>query len=132
MERILNIIPYTEDNYNKVKNIKPDELDNAGFWYLHGELENILHYDKGIITNCKTLELLKQCIIPDNEPFQKLFLNDIIKCKIDGIEEDCTGFFWTIDVNEGYWIQRGLVVLDSDTEHYKDAKKKYETKRMFL
>ena len=132
MEKILKIIPCVDDYKEKLKSINPEELDNAGLWYLHGELESLLHFDKGVITNCKSLGLLKECEIEGEEPFQKLHLNDIVKCKVDGIEGDCTGFFWTIDRDEDYWCQRGLVVLDSDTEWYNDATKKYEEKRKML
>ena len=64
-------------------------------------------------------------------------LNGIYPIKIEDIEEPCIGYFWTTkerfvtweDVGYSIWKQRGLVVLESDTESNENARIAYEEKR---
>lgn len=128
MDKVLHVIP---DNYNdftwqeKIKAIPVEERDNAGLWYLHGELERKFNYDKATITNCKTLGLSKPYEYGDNQFINKLYLNGTINCEVEGADEPCIGFFYTIqETDETHWIQKGLVCLKNDTNacHYAEKK----------
>lgn len=133
MEKVLHIIAMGDPDWDNKESLVPEEeKDNAGFWYFHGKLEEMFHYDKGLITNCKTLGISKPYKEINGTTFPQMYLNDIVRCEIDGVEDKCTGFFWVIDRDNGNWIQRGLVVLDNDKEAYNDAMTKYNEKRFIL
>ena len=133
--------------------IPKDERDNNSWWYLHGELENIVHYDKATVTNCKSggfgqLTINYKTIIGDDvkdireeKPFiYKMCFNGIVDVEIEGIDKLCKGYFWTTNHRYVYWKgksyrlwdQRGLVVLSTDFESNEYAMKKYIEKTSHL
>lgn len=134
MNKTLHIIPDlyyagSEDYTKKIENVPMEERDNAGFWYLHGKLEELLGFDKAIISNCKTLGISKPFKYGDNLTTNKLYLNGIYPCEVEGIEEPCVGYFWATDEVDGYrWMQRGLVCLKSDETACQYAEKKMNEK----
>ena len=42
---------YKPENSRSFEEIPPDEREYAGFWYLHGDLEDLVGYDKATVTN---------------------------------------------------------------------------------
>jgi len=88
----------------------------SSFWYLHGNLVDIVGYDKAVMLNAGKLGMLSEsnesCIV------------GIISVFIYNIIEPCIGYFWedtryysSIHSN----IQRGYVCLLSDREGRKWA-----------
>jgi len=95
-------------------------------WYLHGVLEDRLGYD---IANC--YEISDECPCVDENingyVLKALRIEGIYPVKVYGIDEECIGYFWLQKMGNDI-IQRGLVVLASDEEGWKDAEKKYKEK----
>ena len=136
--KVLHIIPDVhyigKTNYaDMIDNLPEDERDNAGFWYLHGELENKIGFDKAVISNCKTLGINKPYKYGEELTINKLYLKGIYHCEVEGIKEPCVGYFWTTDeVNEHSWTQRGLVCLKSDKKACEYAENKMNEKAYVL
>jgi hypothetical protein len=148
---VLEILPdyrYREDpGILQYEDINRDERDNNSWWYLHGELEDIVCFDKGTMVNCKTLGYSKPTVdwisiyngvveeVRSNNPRWCAHINGIIKVKCIGIDEPCLGIFWTTrdrDVEwkgKMYpcWSQRGLVCLASDIEGLQYAAAHYNS-----
>ena len=58
------------DNTRNYEDIPVNERDNNPWWYLHGKLESLVHYDKGTVTNCQSGGFGKEsinysCVIGD-------------------------------------------------------------------
>lgn len=129
-----------------------DELDHNNWWYLHGKLEEIVGYDKAVATNCKSagysiptihwreMHGNKVISVFDPQIIHAMHINAIIPVEVEGIDEQCIGFFWTTyehdvywnDVKYPQWEQRGLVCLMSDKEACKYAFKKFDEKSEIL
>ena len=130
---LLHIIPYIPEYEDKIREINKDELDNAGFWYLHGSLEEMFKYDKAVMTNCKTLGLLKQFVYDEKEkPIGKLYYNGEIECEVEGCDKPCIAFLYTINESGNHWTQKGLVCLKEDKRDCDYARKKMIEKRIIL
>lgn len=121
-------------SYKKL--IPKDELDYNSWWYLHGELESIVGYDKAYTINCKSAGYSKETVnyscICGNTVKElssdgrltrwEMHVNGIIPVQVKGVDEPCVGYFWTIEhsdifyegISYPYWDQRGLVCLESD------------------
>ncbi len=159
----LKLLPYYHENYDSIAK-EAEETGNYvynNWWYLHGKLEDILHYDKASIINAKECpEFIK--MVPEAEKLGGdgtiwtgrvksfkfipwLYLNDIVECEVLGIEEPCVGYFWTTDelamtitsesgecFDDHHWFQRGLICLKSDIESCEYALKKFTEKETFL
>ena len=126
-------------------------LDYSG-WYLDGKLEKLLGYDKAVITgglaksdirmtpDWRAIEGSEITELNSERLLEGIHLNGVYLVKVEGIEEPCTGYFWTTQerfvtwagIGYSVWIQRGLVVLDSDQERKERAEKAYEEKRDVL
>ena len=114
--KTIEMIP-CNGKYNKELDSVPlEETDNAGYWYLHGQLAGITGHDKAVMTNCNTLGLLRETnqTYSNGKPCRKLHLNGVFDCRVMGVDEPCRGYFYTIDEGEKKWTQRGLVCLQSD------------------
>lgn len=85
---------YAEGNYNN-------------WWYLDGKLEELVGYDKASFYDTPGIFDEKGCSWIEGE----------CKVEVKGINESCVGCFWI----SGY-RQRGLVVLESDTEALRNAR----------
>lgn len=130
---LLHIIPCIPEYENRIKEIDKEELDNAGFWYLHGSLVDIFHFDKAVMTNCKTLGLKKTCTYDnDKEPISKLHYNGEIECEVEGCDIPCIAFLYTREYDDQYWIQRGLVCAKDDIDACNYARKKMNEKSTLL
>lgn len=106
----------------------------SSWWYLHGDLESIVGYDKGVFCNLEEFPLLiKNCYFNGNkEYFDVVCLKDgIYDVEVIGIKEPCIGYFW---ISNHYDIPecRGLVCLKSDKEGCEYAFKKYNEKSIIL
>lgn len=160
----LKLLPYYHNDYDKIA--KEAERSNNfaynNWWYLHGDLENRLHYDKASMINAKEYpEFIR--MIPEfdklgsNGEFWRgnvqsfnfvpnLYINGIVECEVIGIDEPCVGYFWTADelplkmtclttgeiFEDIHWHQRGLVCLKSDIESCDYALKKYIEKSQII
>lgn len=137
----------------KYENVLPEDRDNNSWWYLHGQLTDLVHYDKGTVINTREYGCAKETIgwkeldgdqvksLHTLEPYYEMYLNAAdIPVEIEGIEEPCIGFFWTTEEHSiwykgkeyPYWKQRGLVCLVSDLESIEYARNKYERKESRL
>lgn len=110
------------------------ERDNNSWWYLHGELEKLVGFDKATVTNCKSGGFAKETInwanIDGNEvtsvisedPCYQMYFNGEVNVEIEGISRPCVGFFYTSSEQPVYykgkeylfWEQRGLVCFSDD------------------
>lgn len=109
------------------------EWDNNSWWYIHGELENKVHFDKATVINATaandTVETLRwfeingdRCARYEDIPYREMYINGIRECNVIGVHGDCLGFFWTTDERTisydkgtfSVWNQRGLVVEKND------------------
>lgn len=155
----LKLLPYYHKNYDSIYK-EAENTDNVAYnnrWYLHGELEYRLGYDRASIINARECpEYIK--LVPEVDRLKgyeniwtgkvdsfklipHLYAKGIIECEVIGIEEPCIGYFWTtnelpmmITSKDGmkyegtYWFQRGLICLKSDIEGCEYAFKKYNEK----
>lgn len=133
--------------------IPEDERDNNSWWYLHGKLEGIVHYDKATVTNCKSGGFAKSTInwteihgnkvisiINEKPTIYRMYYNGVVDVEIEGIEKPCIGFFYTANERQveykgklyDKWDQRGLVCLAEDEEGCKHAKEKMIKRSSFL
>lgn len=160
----LKLLPYYHEDYSKIEKeaINTNNFIYNNWWYLHGDLEDMLHYDKASAINAKECpELVK--MVPyasklgfGDDEFWKgtvdkinlvphLYINGIIECEVIGVKEECVGYFWiaeelplkifskTGEIFTGtHWQQRGLVCLKSDTEGREYALRKYKEKAIML
>lgn len=132
-QNILNIIPDNNQYSDDIDKVPSEERDNAHFWYLHGELEEIVGFDKGVITNCKTLGISKPFKYNEDEGWtNKLYLKGVVECQVKGINEPCVGYFYVTDDLGDYWMQRGLVCLKSDKKGRLYAELKMKEKSIIL
>lgn len=119
------------------------------WWYLHGKLMEMVGYDKAVIVgglsksdirltpDWVSIDGSKITGLASEKLLEGVHLNGIYPIKIEDIEEPCIGYFWTTkerfvtweDVGYSIWKQRGLVVLESDTESNENARIAYEEKR---
>lgn len=154
LEMIVDAEPWVAiKSKTKYEDIQKDERDNNSWWYLHGELEEFVGYDKATTTNCKSAGYSRETvnwssirgtkveeICEDGLTRWEMYANGIIPVKIEGIEKPCVGYFWT--ANEcsifykgkkyPHWNQRGLVVFKDDAEANAYALKKYMEKSDFI
>ena len=154
MEKILKIISFKDNDYDKIIEEAGDEnLDHSSGWYLHGMLEDLCHYDLATIYNMSDfpedikITLRYKTMINDKTDVEKLdyfgksYLHGIQPVEVYGVQEECVGYFWISDERECIasilsgnsgdhrkfmnWYQRGLVCLKSDKEAIEYAKQKY-------
>lgn len=136
----------------KLEDIPAEERDWNSWWYLHGELEKIVGYDKATTINCKSAGYSRETInageihgsdvinLSPNLPCTMMYINGIVPVEIEGISEPCVGYFWTTNNRKiswqgkeyDFWDQRGLVCLKSDQKGCKYAEKKYKEKSKIL
>ena len=139
-------------NSRDYDSIPAEERDWNSWWYLHGELECLVGYDKATATNCKSAGYTKPTVpweeihgsavtkITDQKPWWAMCVDGIIPVEVEGISEPCVGFFWTAEYRKirwqddvyDKWEQRGLVCLKSDRTGCKYAFKKYKERSEIL
>lgn len=156
----LQVLPDTCHNlklYNKIEELRKNgkcidytkqnedlEWDNNPWWYLHGALEDKVHYDKAVVLNAtavgdtretvRWLEIREgRCIWYKDIPHRQMHINGIRRCNVIGVYSDCLGFFWTneersIPYDKGsfdMWKQQGLIVQKNDKWAVLDAYHKF-------
>jgi len=155
-KKILKLISTVDDDYNKIitkQLVDVGALDQNNWWYLHGKLEDIFHYDKATVYNLNSFPKYRKKTVnwkfisgnttnvENIEYHYEMHCNDIIPVEVRGVEEKCIGYFWTTEERDvkaitstgqeeifSYWKQRGLVCLESDVEANKIAREKYNKK----
>lgn len=123
-QNVANLMdPYTQENF-----LREDTVLST-WWYLHGDLQALIGFDRGIILNYgECLTSLKRVEYPDNKYFNVLFVEDgIYDVEVLGVSEPCIAYLWK-DKN----MLRGLVCLKRDIEGCKEAFEKYVTKPLIL
>lgn len=145
--------PDAQNLIQKAQEENKFNLDRNSWWYLHGKLEGLCHYDKAVVLNLSEFpeyqgDTLKWTSIIGNiaevnkfEKNKEMKINDIIPVQVIGIDKPCIGYFWTTDERTitakckngktkdfQHWCQRGLVCLSEDIEACKYSKKKYQEK----
>ena len=137
----------------KTENEVPEEeMCHNSWWYLHGELEDLVGYDKAITTNCKSAGYSRDTIdwseisgnivndVLKDRTRPVMYVNDIIPVAIEGVDKPCVGYFWTTDEHPiywkgkeyPYWNQRGLVCFKDDKEACEFALKKYNSRTSMI
>jgi hypothetical protein len=132
---ILKIIPYKDPWYNTIcDHLK---IEDPGWWYMDGKLETLCGTDKGTIYNLSEYpEILRDMYNPYPYPCpeqgetetiewgQAMYLEGEVKVEIliSGNPYSGIGCFWVNKLSYVGWKQRGLVVLEEDTESLKLAR----------
>lgn len=114
---------YTRENFLK------EDTVLSNWWYLHGDLQALIGFDRGIILNYGEIPTLyKRVEYPDHKYFNVLFIEDgIYDAEVLGVSEPCIAYLWK-DKN----MLRGLVCLKRDIEGCKEAFEKYVNKPLIL
>lgn len=85
------------------------------WWYLDGDIEGIVGYDKGVIIHCPD-KFLKDGVV---------YIDEIVNVICIGINEPCVGYFRVQEeeIRDGkkVWCQRGYVNLKSDEDACKHS-----------
>lgn len=113
---------------------RPKDTIISDWWYLHGELETTIGYDKAKIINIKELPTItKNCYYNGNDKyFDVVCLKDgIYDVEVHGISKPCIGYFWITEMEDIPKL-RGLVCFKDDKEAVEYAKKKYEEKSVTI
>ena len=132
-KQLLHIIPYIPKYEDKIKQVDKEELDNAYFWYLHGSLVDIFHFDKAVMTNCKSMGISKTYTNDNGETINKLCYNGGIECEVEGCDKPCIAFLYTRNnINGMPWMQRGLVCIKDDIDACRYANEKMIKKSKLL
>lgn len=142
-----------ESLMKRYSEIPDDERDNNSWWYLHGQLEQDVNFDKATTVNCKSAGYSKETVNwreilginvtvvdPRKENIYKMHVNGEVPVEIEGMSKPCIGFFWTTErediVWDGkkypHWEQRGLVCYADDTEGCDYAREKMDERSSFI
>ena len=143
-----------ENLLKRYAEIPVDERDNNSWWYLHGQLESDVHFDKATAVNCKTAGYSRETInwkeicgdtvtkVEKNGSMciHRMYINGEVPVEIEGIDKACVGFFWTEDCEDvqwknkkyPHWNQRGLVCYADDTEACEYAREKMNERAWFI
>ena len=150
MPKKFKVVPYLHPDAKEIiklaKKENKNNLDNNSWWYICGELEEMLNYDKGVIINMSDFPqyqgdtLFWTKIVGDKTKIEKFIpkkeikITGVIEVEVLGVPEDCIGYFWVTDERTIYaedndknktsfqnWRQHGLVCLKSDIKARKQA-----------
>ena len=130
--KVLHIIPDNGRYTKMIEDTPMSKKDNAYMWYLHGELDSMLGFDKGVVVNCDELNILKPFNYEGRMTYNKMHIEGEYECKVEGVNEPCIGFFYVDERGDNLWTQRGLVCLKSDEKGCKYAKEKMIEKSLIL
>lgn len=124
----------TKEIQDQIKERHEKNIIYSSFWYLHGELEELVGYDKATILNMEEIpHITKNCYFNgDKEYFDVVCVKDgIYDVEILGIDKPCVAYFWITDMD---YIpnQRGLVCFKDNKEACEYALKKYNEKSQLL
>lgn len=110
----------------------------SNWWYLHGELEEDVGFDKGIMLDNDSLKCLEYIDKDINKQYKTYYLGDgIYDVKITQINKPCKGYFWTEFRNCGNIegkvpVMHGLVCYTDDEKANKYALTKFKEKSEIL
>ena len=132
----IKIAAYTVTGEWHYKDTPKSHRIYSSWWYLHGNLESEVGYDKGVILEGPGIS--KTFIDKDiNEEYTRWYLPDgIYEVEVLGINKPCIGYFWT-SMEEFSNIEGevphmyGLVLYKDDPEN-KYAYKMYACKSHIL
>ena len=94
-----------ENLLKRYAEIPVDERDNNSWWYLHGQLESDVHFDKATAVNCKTAGYSRETInwkeicgdtvtkVEKNGSLRihRMHINGEVPVEIEGIASDSSG-----------------------------------------
>ena len=118
---------YHEDYDNLTKSLYDDPgIILFNFFYLHGDLEQDLGYDKCEIMNFGDLDIIYH---PETYKDSTIITisDGIYDVKVVGIDKPCIGYFWNVN-NQ----QRGLICYKTDFESCNYAMKKFNERATWL
>ena len=146
MKTLKIIATHVDDSLHNVDNPR-DHMDSitqhyyedknsivSNWWYLHGNLDSEIGYDKGVFCNLEDFNLyIKNCYYNGNKRyFDIVCLEDgIYDVEIIGIDKPCVGYFWIIN-KEHIPECHGLVCFKDDKEACEYAEQKYKEKSQYL
>lgn len=113
---MITVIALTLDGELLGTSLKYQDLDDSvqrsgDWWYFHGELQNHIGYDKGLILET-----------PGGDLEGEYFVTVI------GLDKPCLGYFWIDSENR----QRGLVCYEDDGDGLEYAKEVYKKRSTWL
>lgn len=109
---------------------KDENITISNWWYLHGELEEAVGYDKGAFLNLEEDMIeIKNCYFNGNKRcFDVVYLKEgIYDVEVIGFDKPCVGYFWISNFNRIPEC-RGLVCFKDDKKAIEYAEKKYSEK----
>ena len=131
MDKIKIVAETIDGLYNASEDDIKDRKRTSNWWYLHGELEDLVGFDKGIIVDAPNLKH-KVFIDKDiNKQYTLHYLETgIYDVEIVGIDKLCKAYFWTSfeefsNIDGIVPCMRGLVVFKDDKKANNYAYKKY-------
>ena len=139
LKMVCNLNPEAQNLIKKALEEDKFNLDRNSWWYLHGELETLVGFDKGVFINCKSSGYSKETINystiiggkvtevhNENKPLiHKIYVNGEIPVKVIGFQDRPAVFVgYTIDedpiIYNGkeypLWGQKGFVVFADDNK----------------
>lgn len=118
----LKIVPTGCPGYGRELPYEEERLLFGDWWYLHGELEEEMGYDKAWFLDIPKEHTVLQYV--NKQPYIETNLNGIFDVEVEGASRPCVGFFWS-RLYCNIIQQRGLVVYRDDVEAMKYATKRY-------
>lgn len=113
---------------------KDENTTISSWWYLHGELETEVGYDKGAFLNLEEdMVEIKNCYFNGNKQhFDVVCLKDgVYDVEVIGFDRPCVGYFWISNFNKIPEC-KGLVCFKDDTSAVMYARQKYAEKSWYL
>ena len=127
------LVPFTlttKENESEIKKktFGLERIDAPNFWYLHGVLQDMFHYDKAFMY--VDWETFKSGIVEERDVHSYL-ATGIYDVEVEGYDKPCKAFMWQSEEG-GMTLLRGLVVDPTVDEDLKYAQKKYEEKPLIM
>lgn len=113
---------------------KDENTTISSWWYLHGELEDEVGFDKGAFLNLEEdMVEIKNCYFNGNDKyFDVVCLKEgVYDVEVIGFDKPCVGYFWITNISNIPEC-RGLVCFKDDKEAVEYAEKKYSEKSWSL
>lgn len=144
----LVLVPWTEEYSKVLISALREETDNNSWWYLHGQLEHEVGFDKGKFINCKSMNLSRETIdwktikgdtvteVRENFTRYELYADGEFEVEVLGFPDRPAIFVaWVVEYGPVYynntpyphWQQRGLVVFKDDKkalEYARESRRK--------
>ena len=120
----------TEENESEIKKkiFGLEFISAPNFWYLHGVLVDMFHYDKAYMF--VDYETYKSDIVETKDD-RNYLVQGIYDVEVEGYDKPCKAFMWQSE-ECGKTLLRGLVVDPTVKKDFEYAQKKYEEKPFIL